>query len=262
MINLINDDCLTVLQTLDTNSVDSIVTDPPYGISFLGNDWDYELPSYAIWEQCLRVLKPGGHLFSFSSARTYHRLAVSIEDAGFEIRDQIMWVYGQGMPKGGNLKPAHEPICIARKPGKGKLNVDECRIPLAEGEVKPWAVGEYSTDTTVGSIRPTMRTPDKHPESRYPANFIHDGIEEKWGRFFYCAKDRTGIKHPTVKPIKLMEYLVRLATQPGGIVVDPFMGSGSTGVAAINQGYQFIGIEKDADYFELAKERVCSTRTL
>ena len=120
-----NEDCLDVLKRIDENSVDSVVTDPPYGISLLGHSWDYSLPSIDIWKECLRVLKPGGHLLSFSSARTYHRMAISIEDAGFEIRDQIMWVYGQGMPKGKNLKPAHEPICVARKPFKGtaKANV-------------------------------------------------------------------------------------------------------------------------------------------
>ena len=253
---LLQGDCLDKLKNLESNSVDSIVTDPPYGISFLNNAWDYDVPSVDIWRECLRVLKPGSHLLAFSSARTYHRMAINIEDAGIEIRDQIMWVYGQGMPKGKNLKPAHEPIVVSRKPGKGYLNIDDCRVPLAEGEVKPWAVGEYKTDTLVGSIRPTLRTPDKHPNSRHPANLIHDGIEEKWARFFYCAKDRTGIKHPTVKPLKLMEYLVKLSTPSGGITLDPFMGSGTTGVACKNTGRQFIGIEKDPDYFQLATTRI------
>jgi len=254
MANLILDDCLNALQTLDSNSIDSIVTDPPYGISFLGNDWDYELPSYAIWEQCLRVLKPGGYLLSFSSARTYHRLAVSIEDAGFDIRDQIMWVYGQGMPKGKNLKPAHEPICVARKPfkgslkdnhkkwGTGYLNVDECRPGsrhpanlIHDGsdeviEMFPEKAGALfsatrKVDTTGGSGNSLMGKPRKAGE--------HNGTIDEPGsaaRFFWCAKpSRTerneANKHPTVKPIKLMSYLVKLATPAGGTVLDPFMGS-------------------------------------
>ena len=257
-MDIICGDSSRLADLIDDNSIDSVVTDPPYGISFLGNAWDYDIPSIDIWKACYKVLKPGGYLLSFSSARTYHRIACSIEDAGFEIRDQIMWVYGQGMPKGDNLKPAHEPICVARKPGKSKLNVDKCRVPLAEGEVKPWAEGEYSTDTLVGKIRPTKRTADKHPESRYPANFIHDGITEKWGRFFYCAKDRTGIKHPTVKPVKLMEYLIQLVTPDGGIVLDPFMGSGTTGVSALKNNYDFIGYELDENYFEVAEQRIRS----
>ena len=249
-------------------------------------------------------------------------MAINIEDAGLEIRDQIMWVYGQGMPKGKNLKPAHEPIVVARKPfkgslkdnvakhGVGHLNVDSCRVPTQQGEVKPWVVGEYSTDTTVGGIRPTTRTPDKDPNSRCPANLIHDGDQtvidlfpEKAGalfnatrkkattggsgnslmgkarevgedngaidepgsaaRFFWCAKpSRTeraaSNKHPTVKPIKLMEYLVKLATPAGGTTLDPFMGSGTTGVAACTLGYGFIGMEKNADYFNIATERIHS----
>jgi site-specific DNA-methyltransferase (adenine-specific) len=261
-MTLILGDCLLKVGAIESSSVSSVVTDPPYGISFLGNKWDYDVPSIDIWKECFRALKPGGYLLSFSSARTYHKIASAIEDAGFEIRDQLMWVYGQGMPKGDNLKPAHEPIVLARKPGKSKLNVDQCRVPLLEGEVKPWVEGEYATNTTVGSIRGSYRSADKHPDSRYPANFIHDGsIHEKWARFFYCAKDRSGVGHPTVKPLKLMEYLVKLVTPENGIVLDPFMGSGTTGVAALTLNRKFIGIERDDKYFEIASQRIANLST-
>lgn len=319
-------DCLDTLKQYPDNHFDSIVTDPPYGISFMGKDWDYQLPSFAVWEECKRVLKPGGHLLSFSSARTYHRLAVSVEDAGFEIRDQIMWVYGSGFPKSHNigkavdkllgndrevvgqkttnvgikgnnyksksqsgtievtqgssdwegwgtaLKPAHEPIVVARKPisektiaknvlkwGTGGLNLDKSRVPCNDKSVFP--NGDYTTDTTVGSIRPVNRQADTCPDGRFPANFIHDGLTEDWSRFFYCAKATAKERgqannHPTVKPIKLMSYLINLVTPPGGVVLDPFMGSGSTGVAAVNCGFLFVGCELDPGYVEIAQHRI------
>ncbi len=313
--------CLDVLKTMDDNSVDSIVSDPPYGLSFMGKKWDYDVPSAMIWKECLRVLKPGGHLLSFAGSRTYHHMAVNIEDAGFEIRDQIMWVYGSGFPKslniskaidkaagaerevighgqkgrnltrngikgdmlidswhqeaiapeitapatpeaqqwdgwGSALKPAHEPIVLARKTligtiienvlehGTGGLNIDGCRI-----ETK---------DNLNGG------------KGRFPANFIHDGSNEVVGllpndsaRFFYCAKASKKEKgsdnnHPTVKPIALMRYLCRLITPPNGVVLDPFMGSGTTGIAACLEGFNFVGIELNEDYLEIARHRIAS----
>jgi site-specific DNA-methyltransferase (adenine-specific) len=296
-VEIVNGDSLLVLQLLDDNSVDAIVTDPPYGLSFMGKKWDYDVPSEELWRQCFRVLKAGGHLLCFAGTRTQHRMAVRIEDAGFEIRDMIAWVYGSGFPKsldvskaidkaaghwrgkagevvsdngamsGGNyertpkgdpitaaavawqgwgtaLKPALEPITVARKPligtvaenalqhGTGAINVDGCRV------------GE-----------------------RWPANFIHDGSEQvtdllgSAARFFYCAKaskrDRDeGNHHPTVKPTDLMRYLCRLVTPPDGLVLDPFMGSGSTGKAAALEGFSFIGIEREAEYVAIAQARI------
>ena len=351
-------DCLDRLETLPDNSVDSIVTDPPYGLSFMGNKWDYDVPSIDVWKQCLRVLKPGGHLLSFSSARTYHRMTVNVEDAGFEIRDQIMWVYGSGFPKNHNLgegkgtalKPAHEPIVLARKPisektikdnvlkwGTGGLNIDKSRVPL-NGELRttPIHSDDEKDDKTLFGLHPTIQ---RHRETtdvgRYPSNFIHDGDQQVldlfpqatttkskqpkgtdgiWSgesntpcgptygdngsaaRFFYCAKankkernagcddlpekqkvfngqsgesskDMKGVEkkfttapaknnHPTVKPIKLMTYLVTLVTPAGGTTLDPFMGSGSTGIAAVESGYNFIGIEMNADYHSIATKRI------
>ncbi len=399
-------DCLQVLKTFPDNSFDSVVTDPPYGIRFMGKAWDgadiearaarrAEMPSHAPdagpngghrsvaaeagrydltpkgmlafqaftleWAaECLRVLKPGGHLLSFASPRTYHHMAVGIEMAGFEIRDQIMWVFGSGFPKSHNLsgeyegwgtalKPGHEPICMARKPligtvarnvlahGTGALNIDACRIP---SEPMP-------PNTGAGGL-PRRREDEQrgpgvvsnpHAAGRWPANLIHDGSPEvavlfphtksgvmKGGtiraaqdapgsvcygtyggnatsadtfgdegsaaRFFYCAKatrrdrnegcehmerkplhwssgsqnpgsfqsdgtDKTSQNnHPTVKPTDLMAYLVRLVTPPGGKVLDPFTGSGSTGKAAVREGFEFVGIEREPPYLAIAEARI------
>jgi site-specific DNA-methyltransferase (adenine-specific) len=362
-------DCLEVMATMADNSVDAVVTDPPYGLSFMGKRWDYDVPSVEVWAECLRVLKPGGHLLAFSGSRTYHRMVCAIEDAGFEIRDQIMWLYGSGFPKshdvskaidreagaerrvvgrtrreagskfeqsrsleyditapatpeaeqwagwGTALKPAHEPIVVARKPlegtvaanvlahGTGGLNVDGCRV---EG-MAPVTVQSQSARAgeVYGADQRDQRVFEPHTSGRWPANLIHDGSDEVVGlfpqakgqqgavgpqygakvsvnaygdygprddfqprgdsgsaaRFFYCAKaskaDRgEGNTHPTVKPTDLMRYLCRLVTPPGGIVLDPFMGSGSTGKAAILEGFQFIGIEREAEYLAIAEARI------
>ena len=417
--------CLGVLKGVPDNSVDSIVTDPPYGLTFMGKKWDYDVPEQAIWEECLRVLKPGGHLLAFAGTRTQHRMAVRIEDAGFEIRDMIAWVYGSGFPKsmdvskaidkadgaerevlgtidprssfdgrerksaaintnwrdaegrddvrdlskkqitapatesarewegwGTALKPALEPITVARKPfkgtvaanvlahGTGALNIDGCRVRMSDGEENP-SIARYASTQQQGNngwghVNRGARFDDSAAASaalgRWPANLIHDGSDEviaafpetksgvmKAGtrraaqdepgsvcygtyggnaasadtygdagsaaRFFYCAKtsrkDRneglsdpgpqfkhgdtlrkventatTGNNHPTVKPTDLMAYLCRLVTPPGGVVLDPFMGSGSTGKAAMREGFRFIGIEREPEYMEIAEKRI------
>jgi DNA modification methylase len=477
---LLNGDCLDKLKELEDNSIDSIVTDPPYGLSFMGKKWDYDVPSQQIWEECMRVLKPGGHLLAFAGSRTYHRMAVRIEDAGFEIRDQIMWIYGSGFPKsmdiskqidkkggqnlswfidyvlevakekniskkeltmlfpskngkptgwlwnkknsqgitleqyntlkdfldlpfdnieeaerevigrgnagltggtianfsgekefditapatdeakewegwGTALKPAHEPIVMARKPlsentvvdnvlewGTGGINIDGCRISVDENDpnhrnTKPSKSGDSSM-FGIGGVNYGQNI-----KGRFPANVIFDeeagklldeqsGISKSTGgrngnkegvghngmygkyngevkdgnpglgdvggasRFFYCPKtsktdrnegldefeektrsdmnkmmgksgnfktgsgnDRTTEfknHHPTVKPTDLMLYLIRLVTPKGGTTLDPFMGSGSTGKAAVRGGFDFVGIEREKDYFQIAEARI------
>ena len=320
-----------MLRTLPDCSVDSVVTDPPYGLSFMGKKWDYDVPSVEVWKECLRVLKPGGHLLAFAGTRTQHRMAVRIEDAGFEIRDMIAWVYGSGFPKSHNLKdewqgwgtalkPALEPITVARKPlkgtvaenvlahGTGAINVDGCRVGTEGGETHKGGFQKSYVGDKVDYENHGVQT-NLTPKGRWPANLIHDGSEEVVGlfpvtgaskatprnngefksvakgrdlphvtfghddnggsaaRFFYCAKaskrDRDeGNTHPTVKPTDLMRYLCRLVTPPDGIVLDPFMGSGSTGKAAMLEGFEFIGIEREAEYVEIAKARIDAARVL
>jgi DNA modification methylase len=408
-------DCREVMATLDADSVDAIVCDPPYGLSFMGKGWDHGVPGVEFWTEAMRVAKPGAHLLAFGGTRTYHRLACAIEDAGWEIRDCVMWVYGSGFPKshdvskaidkaagaerevvsvthrtrgvcgemaaavrcgvcgntrngtsckcepdngpatdaarqwsgwGTALKPAWEPVIVARKPlvgtvaenvlthGTGAINVDGCRVGTDAVTINTWDDGAKPFGGGAGHAY-TGRT----VQGRWPANLIHDGSEEVvglfpvvkagvavnrnrvgdkpgdvysggWGnttddtgygdsgsaaRFFYCAKAskadrdegcegiaerltmRYGEKaqgplpqqtpskpvpqrnhHPTVKPTALMRYLCRLVTPPGGIVLDPFAGSGSTGKGAVLEGFRFIGIEREAEYVEIARARIAA----
>jgi len=407
LYTLLLGDCLDVLRGVEDCSVDSVVCDPPYGLSFMGKRWDYDVPSVAIWRECLRVLKPGGYLLAFAGSRTQHRMAVNIEDAGFEIRDMIAWVYGSGFPKSHNvscsidkmsghgnrgraiptvgsyqasdveqenkltsnpvgpyvaktdeakrwsgygsaLKPSIEPITVARKPldgtiaenvlkwGTGAMNIDGCRVPMDQDDFEKLSKGVDAIRERGGSMDNSWKNSSDlsganpaNPLGRWPANFIHDGSQEvldlfpdakggSWvntdgarhfnnngkktghiasgrsdastgsaARFFYCSKsnkkDRNeGLEefepkpsrcmenpdsrdrpipvksnpHPTVKPTDLMRYLCRLVTQPGGTVLDPFMGSGTTGKAAMLEGFRFIGCEMDEEYYKIAEARV------
>jgi site-specific DNA-methyltransferase (adenine-specific) len=362
---IIPGDCIDVLKTFSDNYFDSIVTDPPYGISFMNKHWDYNVPKVEVWKEVLRVLKPGGHILCACGMRTQHRMTVNIEDAGFEIRDIIAWIYGSGFPKSLNigegwgtaLKPAMELWTLARKPlsektvagnvlkyGTGGINIDGCRIAL-NGEQNPkgsakrvYASNEYAEDKIYGKNKETSNL------GRFPANVILDGSEEvisqlpntKSGlmkqhidggsfncygkqyprevktigdngsasRFFYCAKaspsernkgledfedkfiagsnqaiaelkrgneefekkdeNSTGYSsvrkvknnHPTVKPVSLMKYLCKLITPVNGVVLDPFMGSGSTGIACKLENFNFVGIEKEKQYCIIARARI------
>ena len=444
---IINGDCIEEMQKLidEGVQVDSVVTDPPYHLTsivkrfgkedsapaqfgtdgayaraskgFMGKEWDGGDIAFRpeTWELALKLLKPGGHLLAFSASRNYHRMAVAIEDAGFEIRDQMMWLYGSGFPKSQNmgkavdkkqgnqrkvigtkglnsyktkeqhevysnlredfdkvneltepfseeakqwegwgtaLKPAHEPIVMARKPlsessivdnvlkhGTGAINIDGCRIEgndakypdtnpdfkdvgakskeaigidkLSFGQTQNVARKKVVrksrsedgvwTDGNSGMKAEGTEYADADPRGRFPANVMHDGSDvivdefpegakgsttprnrgtvgmfgmpndatSEYGdegsaaRFFYCPKTSKSERHggdknthPTVKPVELMKYLCRLVTPKGGTVLDPFMGSGSTGMAAKDEDFDFIGIEKEKEYFEIAESRI------
>ena len=404
-------DCLEVMPTLDADSVDAIISDPPYGLSFMGKAWDHGVPGEVFWREALRVAKPGAHLLAFGGTRTFHRLTVAIEDAGWEVRDCVMWVYGSGFPKshdvskaidkaagakrepgnagrysarrpanyvvtnigeftgtlgssasalvtapateaakqwegwGTALKPAWEPIIVARKPligtvaanvlahGTGGINVDACRV----GTDQTITIRNGDSGGNGAYGRDDRKFERVNPPGRWPANLIHDGsdevtagfpitasgklqsghaqggsnmfsnnggknlIDKNYGndsgsaaRFFYCAKaskadrdegcegmelrlpvdgadkwteqDRRrgeGItrqlsrnNHPTVKPTALMRYLCKLVTPHNGIILDPFMGSGSTGKAATLERCNFIGIDLSAEYVAIAQARI------
>lgn len=408
---LIVGNCIDTLSQYEENVFDSVVTDPPYELGFMGKAWDSTGIAYntELWRHCLRVLKPGGHLIAFSGARTYHRMAVAIEDAGFEIRDQIMWVYGSGFPKSLNisksidkmlgaerevvgvgtsgksrnvlnaantpdtfggeynitaassdlakqwdgwgtaLKPAHEPMVLARKPlegtvtqnvlkhGTGALNIDATRVPFGEEQInlsRKQRQQQFDGGIDFGASGLIGTEINTYKEGgRWPANFIHDGSNEvlelfpdakggTWNttngarpfnnngeptdykttgqdksngsaaRFFYCAKasssernlglddlpdrkqdeddyERAGTTnprnrsqkirknhHPTVKPVALMRHLIKMVTPPNGIVLDPFMGSGTTAVAATLDGIRWVGCEMNEEYAQIIWARV------
>jgi len=381
---LYNGDCLEVLEKLSSEQIHSCVTDPPYHLTsivkrfggknaapaksngtgvyarssagFMGQTWDGGDIAFRpeTWEKVINALKPGGHLCAFSGTRTYHRMAVAIEDAGFEIRDMIAWLYGSGFPKSHNLavgitkkldptwktgdqmmpesaawegwgtaiKPAQEPITLARKPlsektvaanvlrhGTGAINIDDSRVGYGEkGPDRPFSQTVNTEAAHWGNSKADDLQKYKS-KGRWPANVVHDGsdevlegfpnskscnspskakktygcgLDESGGsifggtrsqgtiypgdsgsaaRFYYCAKTSKKERgednnHPTVKPIALMEWLVKLVTPKGGVVLDPFMGSGSTGLACVKNGFKFIGIEKDPKYFDIACKRI------
>ena len=296
---IIAGDSRELIKNIQSDSIDSIVTDPPYELGFMGNSWDSTGIAYnvALWKECLRVLKPGGHMLAFSSSRTYHRMACAVEDAGFEVRDQLMWIYGTGFPKSNNgttLKPAHEPIVLARKQlngtvnqnklkhGTGSMNIDSCRIDMSNDDRKDARVPHhFLKHGIVGVGYEHMRngkTFEPHKDGRFPANVIHDGSEDvlqifpmtdgaSASRYFYCSKtspqdrnDGSKNTHPTVKPTELMRYLCRLITPNGGTVLDPFTGSGSTGRGAILEGYNFTGIELCSEYASIANLRIMAAK--
>ncbi len=403
------------LKTIPDNSIDAIVTDPPYGIDFLGKAWDANTGALETYQECLRVLKPGGHILAFSAARTYHHLAVTLEQAGFEIRDQIMWIYSSGFPKsqdigksiqrslgvketiptdpeakqwagwGTALKPAHEPIALARKPiklsiaknaqkyGVGALNIDATRVKADDlQEIANWharyqyTAGSKATFNNILSEaqgkerqqhdgkQDSIKAQEDILKGRFPSNVIGEILQADYQKYYYCPKvsrkerhighetpppmfgdvqgaygpdgnrmavgfdnrdiateasmladmggyyvddnntetkvtgkniwlpqtgriyvhglkdeyqkwckannktPNVGNNHPTVKPIELMKYLIKLITPPGGTVLDPFNGSGSTGCAAVELGFEYIGCELDPAYVAITERRIAA----
>ena len=273
-----------VLKGYADQSFDSVVCDPPYLIGFLCKDWDKgNIDLTGVFKECFRVLKPGGYLLAFTATRTYHRIATMIEDSGFEIRDMLTWIYSTGFPKGTNLgegrygvmKPAQEPIVMARKPfdgalyknletyGTGALNIDACRVPYNNDTPKS-GIFTHPCGRTWGDNKGRSKDGviwNAHPLGRYPANVI--GEVKGYESYFYSPKPSRKEKdlgcknnHPTCKPIALMEYLVMLVTPSKGLVLDPFMGSGTTGVACIKNGYRFVGCDLNKDYVEIARARI------
>jgi site-specific DNA-methyltransferase (adenine-specific) len=270
---------------MEGGSVDAVVTDPPYEIGFDANAWDKTGIAFTpqTWWRVLWALKPGGYMLAFGGTRTYHRMTCAVEDAGFEICDCIMWLHSMGFAiHSSRLKPSYEPIILARKPHKSAtpLNIDECRIPFASDEdlaefiATRRAINGDGGKAHKNAIRmnasPTQSADKALQNSklgRYPTNAGHDGSEESTqglakgaSRYFYCAKanptERSNNYHPTVKPIELMQWLVALVCPVGKICLDPFMGSGTTGVACMNLARRFIGIEQNDEYYEICKGRI------
>lgn len=322
---------LDLVKNIPDNTFDSIITDPPYEINFINKGWDRSGIAYntEFWSECLRTLKPGGHLLSFSASRTYHRIAVAIEEAGFEVKDSLHWIYGSGFPKSVNLgtrfedgsdlqqqwdgwgtclKPAHEPIVLARKPFKGPIyknvekwgvgafNIEATRVGDEEIKIQVYNnFGGFADRDRVEDIKPedkyvTGRFPSnvlfshsvnctetqcedgcgvKIVENQYPgaSDFFYDAIWDKINDippFIYGAKASKSEKnasgmtnnHPTVKPIDLMRYLIRLVTPPEGHVFDPFLGSGTTAVAAILENCNVTGFELTDEYWDIIESRI------
>jgi DNA modification methylase len=299
---VIHGDCLAVLRGMHAGIFNAVVTDPPYGLveprsqsnplgafaprtergkaaragGFMGKAWDSAVPGPDVWAAVLRVLRPGGYMLVMGSPRTYHRLAVAAEDAGFEIRDCLMWLYGSGFPKGnGCLKPAYEPILLCRKPSRKvlPLGIDVCRIPA-----EPWVRQDgdsghgFKSDKFMG-VAGNGETTDtgrlrESSAGRWPANVLRDDSEEAVGagRFLYTAKVSKrergeGNNHPTVKPLALFRWLVKLITLPGGLILDPFGGSGTTAIAALAEGRSATLIEKEVSYVDIARKRIAAFLT-
>jgi site-specific DNA-methyltransferase (adenine-specific) len=243
--------------------------------------WDHSVPSVDIWREVFRVLRPGAFCLAFCSPELYHRLACNVEDAGFNIKDQIMWMTTTKMPKPNRLKPAHEPIVVAQKPytgsikdcmekwGCGMIDTETTRIPWDKLPPKGWVKGgakrrTFGKDGNTKGSGAEYGTVDANPDGRYPSNIIGEVMIEHQ-KYFYAPRATRKEKgednnHPTVKPVSLMEYLIRVYSPAGSVVLDPFCGSGSTGVAALNVERDFYGIEMDPNYAAIAEQRCADVK--
>ena len=275
---LICSDNIEALKMLPENSVDACITDPPYGMEIAGVGWDHNVPPVDTWKEVYRVLKPGAFVLSFCAPEFYHRMAVNVEDAGFRPMDMIMWMITTKMAKANRLKPAHEPIFVAQKPlegsieknfekwGCGKINIDDNRIPWDKEPPKGWIKGGSKRRAFGGNVnkaadQEVKETVDANPNGRYPSNIIGHFEEPEHQKYFYAPrvtrKERGEYNdHPTPKPISLMRYLCRVYSPADGLVLDPFNGSGSTGIAAIQENRKFIGIDMSQHYIDIAERRI------
>ena len=272
---LIQGDSLEVLKTLKDNSIDNCITDPPYGMGM--EHWDFAVPTKDIWLEVKRVLKPGGFCLSFCSPQLYHRMATAVDDAGFDIKDQIMWMITTKMPKKNRLKQAHEPIVVAQKPfkgsikanfeewGVGQIDVTNTRVPWDGKPPTGWVKGgmqrrTFGKDGKTTGTQKEFGKEDANPAGRYPSNIIGE-VQKEHQKYFYAPrvtrKERGEYNdHPTPKPISLMSYLVKVYCPPDTIVLDPFCGSGSTGIGAILEGRHFIGIDLEQKYINISERRI------
>jgi DNA modification methylase len=275
VFEIYNSECLEHMKTMADNSIDCCITDPPYGMGM--EHWDHSVPTADIWKEVLRILKPGGFCLSFCSPQLYHRMACAVEDAGFKIQDQIMWMITTKMPKKNRLKQAHEPIVVAQKPftgsiksnfekwGVGQIDTANTRIPWDGKPPTGWVKGGHQRRTfgkdgkTTGTQKEFGKE-DANPAGRYPSNIIGE-VQENHQKYFYAPrvtrKERGEYNdHPTPKPISLMSYLIRVYCPEGKTVLDPFNGSGSTGIAAVLENRRYIGIEMSEHYCEVTKRRI------
>jgi DNA modification methylase len=274
MFSISTGDCQQVLSSYGENFFHSCITDPPYGMGM--EHWDHSVPGVEIWREVFRTLRPGAFCLAFCSPELYHRLACNVEDAGFKIKDQIMWMTTTKMPKYNRLKPAHEPIVVAQKPyqgslqsnfeqwGCGLIDVENTRVPWDKKPPTGWVAqgGKRRTFGKDGNTKGSgaeYGTVDANPAGRYPSNIIGE-VESAHQKYFYAPRATRKEKgadndHPTVKPVSLMAYLTKIYCPPNGIVLDPFCGSGSTGVAAIQESREFVGIDLSEHYAEIATKR-------
>lgn len=267
-------DSKKVLSSYGDNTFHSCITDPPYGMNM--DHWDHSVPSVDIWIEVFRTLRPGAFCLAFCSPELYHRLACNVEDAGFIIKDQIMWMTTTKMPKHNRLKPAHEPIVVAQKPYKGTLqnnfekwgcgliDTENTRIPWDKKPPTGWVKDgakrrTFGRDGKTTGTQEEFGTVDANPDGRYPSNIIGEVLPEHQ-KYFYAPRATRKEKgldndHPTVKPIDLMAYLIKVYSPKETTVLDPFCGSGSTGVAAIQENRKFVGIDLSSHYVDISTKR-------
>lgn len=276
--NLICSENIAALKAMAENSVDACITDPPYGMDIAGVGWDHNVPPVETWKEIYRVLKPGAFVLSFCAPEFYHRMAVNVEDAGFRPLDMIVWMVTTKMAKANRLKPAHEPIFVAQKPlegsikanfekwGCGQINTTTTRVPWDGKPPTGWVKGgskrrAFGGDVAKAAAQAVKETEDANPNGRYPSNIIGHFDESDHQKYFYAPratrKERGEYNdHPTPKPISLMRYLCRVYAPVGGTVIDPFMGSGSTGIGALQEGCDFIGIDMSQHYVDISDRRI------